>query len=98
MKFDKANFTKSGDYLTYSGKFVARFKYNKKSSDFKAFLIKNFTEEEYFTRLTNKESPLEILLSKGFVPDFLKQRLVLSGFDPSPEGVKAMNAYLRGAV
>lgn len=98
MKFDRANFQKSGDYLTYNGKFVARFKYNKKSSDFKAFLIKNFTEEEYFTRLANKEAPLEILLSKGFVPDFVKQRLVLAGFSPSPEGVKAMNAYLRGAV
>ena len=100
MDFIKEEFSRSSDreWLSYNGKFVARFRYNKKSADFVKFLINNFTQEEYFGRLANKEAPLEVLMSKGFVPQHIKERLVLSGFEPTIAGMNAMNAYLRGAV
>lgn len=98
MDFIKEEFSRSSDreWLSYNGKFVARFKYNKKSADFVKFLIENFTQEEYFGRLANKEAPLDILMSKGFVPQHIKERLVLSGFEPNIEGLNAMNRYLTG--
>jgi hypothetical protein len=68
MKFDKTKFSYSGKYLTYEGKFVARFKYaGMLMAPFKRFLIKNFTVEEYFARLANlRETPMGILESKGY--------------------------------
>ena len=100
MDFIKEEFSLSSDrqWLSYNGKFVARFRYSKSSVCFKQFLIKNFTQDEYFSRLANKEAPLEILMSKGYVPKVIQQRLILSGFEPTRAGVAQMNAYLRGAV
>jgi hypothetical protein len=68
MKFDKTKFDYSGKYLSYKGKFVARFKYSGMlMAPFKKFLIKNFTEEEYFIRLSNpRETPMGIMESKGY--------------------------------
>ena len=79
--FKKENFNYFGGYLTYKlnegerDKFVARFKYVIFQGAFKKFLIKNFTPEEYFTRLDNDETPLGILKSKGFITPMEKKRL-----------------------
>lgn len=70
--FNKANFSYHGGYLTYEGKFVARFKHvpaNKPG--FLKFLIANFTTEEYFAareKNDNSGAPVCILEAKGYVP------------------------------
>ena len=70
-QFDKANFNFHGGYLTYGteGRFVARFKYNaSKRNKFINFLTKNFTVEEYFFLLEDKDvSPIKILNAKGYI-------------------------------
>ena len=71
--FKKEGFDYFGGYLTYEGKFVARFKYVTYQGSFKNFLIKNFTPEEYFTRYKEGESPLAILESKGFMTPMAKK-------------------------
>jgi|TARA_B110001454_G_scaffold143130_1_gene132888 hypothetical protein len=71
--FKKEGFDYFGGYLTYEGKFVARFKYVTYQGAFKNCLIKNFTPEEYFTRYENGESPLAILESKGFMTPMAKK-------------------------
>lgn len=52
------------EYVTYEGKFVARFKRGGRVP-FLKFLIANFSQEEYFTRLSESELPLLILQSAG---------------------------------
>ena len=94
-KFVKENFNYAGGYLTYNGKFVARFKYAKDSKGtFVTFLTKNFTTEEYFAELANK-APLTILESKGYVTPGVKKLLKRAGYAPTVEG---MNAYLESRV
>ena len=96
--FKKENFRKDGMYLSYvldetsefydpqenyRGKFVARFKYQRGAAGtFQTFLIKNFTVEEYFDRLTAGEAPLTILESKGYILPPIKRR----GYPVTPEG------------
>ena len=68
--FNKANFNFHGGYLTYGTeeRFVARFKHDaSKRNKFINFLTKNFTVEEYFFLLEDKDvSPLKILNAKGY--------------------------------
>ena len=71
MKFEKKLFVKDGPYCMYpvNGKltFVARFKHvPTRRTKFVAFLIKNFTVEEYFDALAFGESPLGAAMQKGF--------------------------------
>lgn len=54
------------EYVTYEGKFVARFKRGGRASFIK-FLVANFSQEEYFTRLNAGELPLPILQSAGYI-------------------------------
>jgi hypothetical protein len=99
MKFDKSQFQYSSKYLTYGPdrKFVARFKYGSKAS-FQAFLIKNFTVEEYFSLLeTVKDdasrrtyAPLEVLELKGYLSDNCKRACRLAGFPQTREGFQAL--------
>lgn len=64
------------EYVTYEGKFVARFKRGKKfSASFIEFLIDNFTVEEYFARLTAGEAPLTILQSAGYIHPSIARKL-----------------------
>jgi len=46
-KFDPKLFNKDSEYLMYNGLFVARFKRGG-MADFRKFLVKNFSVEEYF--------------------------------------------------
>lgn len=100
MRFDKAQFHYFGKYLTYgpARKFVARFKYGSKAS-FQAFLIKNFTVDEYFGLLDtinpsnvcgNTYAPLEILEMKGYLSDNCKRACKISGYPETREGFKQM--------
>jgi len=98
MKFERAKFDK-GMYLNYyrvEGErpvFVARFKYRRSDqAGFITFLIKNFTVEEYFDRMANDESPLDILESKGYLASSIKRDLKQMGYQPSFEG---RTAYLQ---
>lgn len=87
-KFIKSEFSK-GEYVTYQNKFVARFKYNRSErGSFITFLCKNFTVEEYFSRLNAGEAPLTILESRGYVLPHIKKRLLASGYAPTQEGFK----------
>jgi hypothetical protein len=88
MMFLKEEFNYSGGYLTYQGKFIARFKYIKDHNQFKNFLIRNFTQTEYFERLANGESPLGVLGSKGYVPSHVKKYLKNNGYEPTIAGMK----------
>lgn len=84
-KFVKADFTR-GMYAMYQGKFVARFKHGGRTP-FLAFLVKNFTVEEYFARLEAGEMPLNILESKGYVSPTVKKLLKAAGFPQTVEGM-----------
>lgn len=104
-KFIKSEFSK-GVYVTYQNKFVAKFKYNRSErGSFLSFLCKNFTVEEYFSRLDAGESPLAILESRGYVLPHIKKRLLESGYAPTQDGfklyidaeVRATQARLRAA-
>lgn len=98
--FKKENFEYSGGYLSYLvdgdwGKrtFIARFKYNKgDKAGFQAFLIKNFTVEEYLTRYENGESPLPILQSKGYVSRSTKNLCKKHGY---PQTQAGFDAYIQ---
>lgn len=80
-----------GGYLTYQSKFVARFKYLRGNmGDFKKFLIANLTPEEYFARQQNRESPLGILETKGYVSPHIRKELERLGYPVNPEGFKQM--------
>jgi hypothetical protein len=83
-KFIKSEFT-PGEYATYGGKFVARFKRGGRGS-FLTFLCKNFTVEEYFSRLDAGEPPLKILESKGYVNPRVQKLLNSIGLPPTLKG------------
>lgn len=92
MNFERAKFEK-GMYLNYQrtegerSVFIARFKYRRSDqAGFISFLIKNFTVEEYFERMENGESPLNILESKGYLGASVKRDLKNVGFEPTLEG------------
>jgi hypothetical protein len=85
--FLKSEFHFHGGYLTYQGKFVARFKHVPRNvGGFRSFLTKHFTTEEYFRRLEAGESPLPILQSKGYVSTHIKQWLAQAGLPKTREG------------
>ena len=63
-QFIKSEFNFFGGYLTYQGKFVARFKYSKGpigKAKFLKELIANHTTEDYFAAKASGKAPLEIL-------------------------------------
>lgn len=89
------NFAKSEfqgtEYVTYSNKFVARFKYSKSGKGaFLTFLSKNFTVEEYFARLEAGEQPVTILESKGYIMPHIKKHLKEQGYPVTQEGFKQL--------
>jgi hypothetical protein len=70
---------------------VARFKYVRGSkASFLTFLAKNFTVEEYFSRLEKSESPLEILQSKGFIQPHVKKMLKEQGYPVTKAGFEQL--------
>lgn len=100
-RFVKDQFKKNGEYVQYCldpmpcawdrRKFVARFKYVRGSkASFLAFLVKNFTVEEYFGRMDKGESPNDILESKGYVMPHIAKRLKAQGYPCTPEGFRQM--------
>jgi len=89
MKFQKEKFVYSSGYLSYEGKFVARFKYTRSAGlTFQTFLIKNFEVEEYFSRLDAGEAPLPIAQSKGYILPHIKKWLKEGGYPVTQEGFK----------
>tara|TARA_R100001377_G_C3119072_1_gene85309 strand:- start:337 stop:573 length:237 start_codon:yes stop_codon:yes gene_type:complete len=71
--FNREQFNFDGLYLTYDfldgerGAFVGRFKYNRSiAKRFITFLIKNITVTEYFNLLETGQSPMKILMDRGF--------------------------------
>ena len=89
-KFVKDKFT-PGETATYNGKFVARFKRGGRGS-FLTFLCKNFTVEEYFSRLDGGEMPLKILESKGYILPHIKKWLKEGGYPVTPAGYQNFRA------
>jgi len=101
-QFQKEKFSKSNMYLSYildennqyyksieqyTGKFVARFKHQRSAlGSFQTFLIKNFTVEEYFGRITAGEAPLTILQSKGYILPHIKKWLKEGGYPVTQAG------------
>jgi len=110
--FKKENFLKDGMYLMYKldsshgmynpnkyhGEFVARFKHQPGAAGtFQTFLIKNFTVEEYFGRLSAGEAPLTVLESKGYILPHIKKWLKEGGYPVTQEGYKQFLVAQRAA-
>jgi hypothetical protein len=93
-KFVREQFSYHGGYLSYGAdrKFVARFKYAQTSSkgSWITFMVKNFTVEEYFSRLDERETPLAIMESKGYLLSHVKKILKAKGYPLTPEGMTQM--------
>jgi len=89
-KFVKSEFSQ-GEYTTYQGKFVARFK-RAGRGPFLTFLCKNFTVDEYFSRLDKNEAPLTILESKGYLQPHVRKMLKAKGYPVTVEGKNKMLA------
>lgn len=86
--FVKSEFT-TGEYAKYGGRFVARFKRGGRAS-FLSFLCKNFTVEEYFSRLDAGEAPLTILESRGYLLPHVVRMLKEAGYEPTVAGKEKM--------
>lgn len=87
--FNKDSFYIGGGYVNYGleRRFVARFKYRAGDArSFIAFLIKNFTVEEYFARMDADEAPLKILESKGYLLPHIKRWLKERGLPQTIAG------------
>jgi len=65
--------------------FVARFRYGG-MNEFRNFLVKNYTCEEYFKLADAGMSPLAILETKGYIDPKTKSLLVKNGYEPTLEG------------
>lgn len=87
-KFIKSEFGE-GEFATYGGKFVARFKRGGRGS-FLTFLCKNFEVEEYFTLLDAGEAPLKILQTKGYVLPHIQKILKEFNYPVTVEGYNKM--------
>lgn len=76
-KFEKADFKFDGMYLMYDGNFIARFKRGG-MGDFKRFLVKNFSVEEYL-KLVNEfnMAPVTALATKGYVHPNVRKAMKL---------------------
>lgn len=94
-KFTKENLTAFAGYMQYhphapsleASKFVARFKHARDGvASFKAFLIKNFTVEEYFAQLDAGKAPLMIVQEKGYILPHIKAWLKRDGYEVSTAG------------
>jgi hypothetical protein len=98
--FHQSGFNFDGMYLSYTTvegerKFVARFKTGGMAS-FRNFLIKNFSIQEYFTMMEDKDmGPLTILATKGYVTPRTAKLLKSLGYQPTVEGQKA---YIQSQV
>ena len=84
-----------GTHPTRVGKardmFVVRFKYGSKPwKTWVNFMVKNFTVEEYATRIAHNESPVAIMQSKGFLEPALKKQCKNAGYPQTVEGWKKM--------
>jgi hypothetical protein len=96
-KFTKQNLIKDGPYIHYrpeggtykDEKFVARFKRVAGAGSFMTCLRKNFTVEEYFTRLDAGEGPLPIAKSKGYLLPHIKRWLKNDGYPVNTAGYEA---------
>lgn len=90
------DFHSHSGYLTYQGKFVARFKYKAGSvADFRKFLVAYFSPAEYFARLEAGEAPLTILQSKGYILPHVRKMLTAANLPYTQEGVQEL---LKGGI
>lgn len=90
-QFTKDNLDIDSEFIHYrdlDGKrhFIARCKYGRSKGSFVTFLKKNFTVEEYLTRLNSGEYPLPILESKGYLQPHIKKWLRDAGLPETREG------------
>jgi len=97
-KFTKENLSTHAGYIHYQPhadsyyegrKFVARFKHAKDGvASFKAFLIKNYTVEEYFAQLDAGVAPLTIVEKKGYLLPHIKTLLKRAGYPVTMTGYR----------
>ena len=92
--FEKQHFTYNDGFLHYRHgvelHFIGRFKYVGKASamKFANFLSKNFSIEEYTTRMDAGESPLKILESKGYCSPQMARLAKRWGYAPTLENAQ----------
>lgn len=106
-KFTKENLTAFAGYMQYhphapsleASKFVARFKHARDGvASFKAFLIKNFTVEEYFALLDCGMAPLMIVQEKGYILPHIKAWLKRDGYAVTKAGLDQYITDRRNAL
>ena len=92
--FEKQHFTYNEGFLHYRHgvelHLIGRFKYVGKASamKFANFLRKNFSIEEYTTRMDAGESPLKILESKGYCSPQMARLAKRLGYAPTLENTQ----------
>ena len=80
-KFERESFEFFGDTLTYKGRFVARFKYNKSGlAGWISFMIKNISVEEYFDAYEAGNAPLQIMNAFGYVSPNIKKAIKMGSY------------------
>lgn len=98
-QFNKDNFEYHGGYLHYKEDnnnklFIARFR-NGGKPQFQAFLVKNFTVEEYKTMYMSGMAPLQILQTKGYISPNVRKVLKSYGLPATEEGLQALKLIQR---
>jgi len=74
--------------------FIARFKYNRAWKSWVNFMVKNFTVEEYLGALERDESPLNIMMGKGYLEPHMRKQCRDAGYPATVEGWHEMVANI----
>ena len=90
-KFTKENLIVDSEFIQYRDEsntvhFIARCKYGRGKASFVTFLKKNFTPEEYLTRIASGEYPLPIIQSKGYIQPHIRKMLKEQNLPITKEG------------
>ena len=87
--FKKENFKIEGQWIHYNGKFVARVRCGSKMT-YVNFLIRHFSEDEYFNLYNSGMAPLQILQSKGFISPNMRRVLKSYNLPTTQDGIKRL--------
>jgi len=88
-EWDRKLFSYHGGYLTYYGEFIGRWKYGSAGmGEFKRFLMKNFTPDQYLDLLDQDgTTPMGILESVGFISKQEREKCRKYGLEETRQNV-----------
>lgn len=87
--WDRGAFSYHGGYLTYYGYFIGRWKYGKSGmGEFKRFLMKNFTPDQYLDAIEQKgATPMGVLEAAGFISKQEREKCRKYGLEETRQNV-----------